>query len=122
MRQWNVPPSVMCRRHFLGEHAEQHMFWGSMAKGIDLTGYVRDGLLDGPSLLARHAELVEDFPRRGYFHASPPPGNAEDLAAAWPGTVDSKANLVELARRCPECKALIEASIESLGIDGTGRF
>lgn len=105
MRQWMVDPKVMCRQHLLGEHVEHHMFVGAMRRGKSVEGYLADGLLEPKSLEARHAALVEEMQRRGYNHKSPlleAPlfGDVRDEAS-----IDPKASLEELLRRCPNCAA-----------------
>ena len=111
MRQWHVDPRLLCRKHLLGEHVEHHMFTASLGRR-SLWGYVRRGLLDPESLGARHDELAEEMLQRGYRHASPLA--QPELPAELQGVdslVDSAANLVELARRCPACRRIIRASV-----------
>ena len=112
MRMWMVPPAIMCRKHLLGEHVEHHMFVGTINKGISVAGYLRDNLLEPISLLTRHYELAAEMTRRGYNHKS------DLLEVSLEGLtwkqlwtkVDSEASLVELIRRCPECRKRYEES------------
>ena len=74
MRIWDVPPSLMCRQHLLGEHRELHGLWRILTE--DRQGYARHpetcrwrGKL--AALYQRHESLVEEMARRGYRHASP---------------------------------------------------
>ena len=99
MRMWMVPPRRMCRKHLLGEHVEIHMAVATLRLGKSVDGFLRKGLLELGSLRARHDELVEEMLRRGYRHASP----LGRLPRRTEGKVDRKANLLELARRCPDC-------------------
>src|SRR5512140_3519098 len=102
MRMWMVPPRRMCRKHLLGEHVEIHMAVATLRLGKSVSGFLEKGLLELGSLRSRHDELVAEMLRRGYRHASPlgrVPRRSE-------GKVDRKANLLDLARRCPDCKAL----------------
>lgn len=113
MRMWNVPPPLMCRQHFLGEHKELHMFVGHLNRGRQLGKYA-EGLCQVSDLPRRHAELVEEFERRGYNHDSPLPEiiNYEG-PDGW--VFDVEHNLRELARRCPECARIqAHARIERL--------
>ena len=32
MRQWMVDPRLLCRKHLLGEHVENHMFIGTLKR------------------------------------------------------------------------------------------
>ena len=111
---WNVPPPLMCRKHLLGEHVETHMFASCLTKGKHLDGYIDKGLVDISLLRNRHDSLAKEMVNRGYSHASP-------MLLDWkgPGTVDSEANVKELARRCLECRKRIEAPDRRGEVGGT---
>ena len=106
MRMWNVDPKVMCRKHLLGEHVEMHMFVGTIIKGVSLHGYVAGGLVQTQDIEKRHWELVAEMERRGMNHKSPLPNSLKVALTPPQGEVNSAANLIELARRCPECAKL----------------
>jgi hypothetical protein len=92
----------MCRKHLMGEHVEIHMAVATLRLGRSVDGFLEKGLLELRSLKSRHDELAAEMLRRGYRHRSPlgrVPRRAE-------GKVNRRANLVELARRCPDCRAL----------------
>jgi pyrimidine dimer DNA glycosylase len=105
MRMWKVNPKLLCRKHLLGEHVEMHMFIGTLKAGISIQGYIADGLVETQHILRRHDQLAKEMIARGYNHASPIP----IIRLPRKGRVDIEANLKELARRCPECKAKIRA-------------
>ncbi len=74
MRIWDLPPSLLCRQHLLGEHRELHALWTILTQGK--SGYARHpetlrwrGKLS--ALYQRHEALVAEMHRRGYHHASP---------------------------------------------------
>lgn len=74
MRIWDLPPSILCRAHLLGEHRELHAIWTVLVEGK--TGYANHpetirwrGKL--AALYLRHEAQVEEMTRRGYTHASP---------------------------------------------------
>lgn len=92
----------MCRKHLLGEHLECHMFVSTINAGKSVTGYLEGGLLEIHSLRRRHDALVEEMIVRGYNHASPLPAFPESEA----GFVNVVRSIIELRRRCPECRAL----------------
>ena len=104
MRQWNVNPKILCRKHLLGEHVECHMVVGSILKGRSIKRFVEDGLINVHHIKSRHSELVNEMKARGYNHKSELPEFNEWVA----GCVDPKKNIKELIRRCPECKKRIE--------------
>ena len=105
MRMWNAPPEVLCRKHLLGEHVEMHMFDGTLRAGNSIDGYVSKGLVEVDNIRVRHDQLAAEMLRRGYRHKSP-------LTSyhSGPGEVDAAANLIELARRCSDCRRLQEES------------
>ena len=107
MRQWMVNPKFMCRRHLLGEHVEHHMFVGTILKGISLTGYLKGGQLEPASLKSRHDELVEEMRSRGYNHKTPLQPLPQDFEKEvyFSTIINREASLVELLRRCPDCRA-----------------
>lgn len=113
MRQWLVNPEIMCRQHLLGEHVETHMFVGSINKGIDVTTYIKTGLLDIKQLHIRHEQLVTEMERRGGNHKSPlPPLDPAQVAKyvfVLP-CINVKENYNELHRRCEVCRANIDAA------------
>lgn len=74
MRIWDLPPSVICRKHLLGEHRELHALWTVITE--NKKGYSKHpetlrwiGKLN--ALYKRHEELVIELHKRGYRHASP---------------------------------------------------
>ena len=71
MRMWMVEPSCMCRQHLLGEHCEIHMFLGTIKKGLNVSGYAQNNLLELNSLFCRHEKLVNEMVKRGYNHNTP---------------------------------------------------
>jgi hypothetical protein len=73
MRIWDVPPSILCRKHLLAEHRELHGLWNILVDGKK--GYSRHpetlrwrGKLK--ALFERHEALVLEMARRGYRHQS----------------------------------------------------
>jgi len=101
MRMWNVDPKKLCRQHLLGEHVEMHMFVGSLRKGKSIAGFLRLGLVEPAKIRSRHDVLARELTRRGMHHRSPILAHPR---VAERGRVDREANLVELARRCVECR------------------
>ena len=104
MRMWLVDPRVMCRQHLLGEHVELHMLVGHIRLKRAMGKFVTTGLVDTRKIAARHKALVGEMGRRGYNHQSPL--HYTDLLKQ--GHVDVKASLVELVRRCPECRSRVK--------------
>jgi len=101
MRMWGIDPKLMCTRHLLGEHCEMHMFAGSLDLGRSVAGFIEKGLVALSRLKTRHDVLATEIEQRGYRHSSP-----LKTKKTWPkaGKIEVEANLIELARRCPECR------------------
>jgi hypothetical protein len=102
MRMWMVDPSILCRKHLLGEHVECHMFLGSIHKGNSLKGYIDGGLLETHNIQRRHNQLAKEMIKRGYKHKS-----ALLCRLGKIGSIDRKGNIEELRRRCPDCRERI---------------
>ncbi|UCF58765.1 MAG: hypothetical protein JSV15_06875 [Candidatus Bathyarchaeota archaeon] len=97
-----VDPRIMCRQHLLGEHAEIHMFIGTISRGNSVKGYLDKNLLEVHSLCNRHDELVREMKRRNYRHYSA-------ISKKWKqtkmiGSIDREENLEQLISRCSRCR------------------
>ena len=92
MRIWDVPPSLLCRQHLLGEHRELHGLWRILTEN-------RQGYSHHPetrrwrgklaALYQRHEVLTEEMARRDYRHASPLDQRQATGAAVQSAYVDS---------------------------------
>jgi len=74
MRIWDIPPSILCRNHLLGEHRELHAIWSIVIHRKK--GYSKHpetirwkGKLN--ALYSRHEKLVKEMKKLGYSHNSP---------------------------------------------------
>lgn len=94
-----VDPKIMCRQHLLGEHRELHALVGIIRRGTSLAGYSRNNLIETRLLAERHDNLVDEMLWRGYDHHSPLSHTSVDV-----GIVYREDALIELLRRCPECR------------------
>ncbi len=80
------------------------MFLGALLKGKSIKGYVDNGLVEVHNIINRHNELAEEMIRRGYNHKSP----AQECNLWECGCVNTEQNIVELHRRCLDCRERIE--------------
>jgi predicted DNA-binding WGR domain protein len=74
MRVWDVSPSLLCRKHLLGEHRELHAIYVILSqnkKGYRNHPETKRWVGKLAALYARHEKLVEEMKKRGYVHASP---------------------------------------------------
>ena len=121
MRMWMVNPRIMCRKHLMGEHVETHMFVGSINRGNDIWGYVKNNLVEPNSLTERHDELSQEMIRRGYNHKSPI--KEVDLSRLIEkeklAKVDSMKSLVDLLSRCKYCATRYQHIQEGTKFEGT---
>jgi hypothetical protein len=101
MRMWMVNPKIMCKQHLLGEHAEIHMFIGTINRGKSVKRYLEKGLLEVHNLHNRHEELVKEMKRRGYNHNSEVDNNWNFVKKV--GIINRIKNLNDLANRCLKC-------------------
>ena len=115
MRMWMVNPALMCNRHILGEHVECHMLVGHLQRKRRIKNYIRLNLLQPKSLRERHEQLAVEMENRKMLHKSPLP---ECDLSYLPEehriyTVDAEQSLIELSRRCSECRELLSVSSRS---------
>lgn len=103
-----VDPSILCRKHLLGEHAECHMIEGTLRKGKSIEGFLRKKLVDPSSLYRRHNELVQEIERRGYNHKSPLETEGLDLESS---PIDKMISYYNLGLRCEHCREAIRKKL-----------
>jgi Pyrimidine dimer DNA glycosylase len=99
MRMWNVDVTKMCDQHLTGEHVELHMFVGSIRKGKNIAGFIRNGMVEVHNIRKRHNEIAKEMESRGMNHKSPLPLFRIYKA----GHIDIEANEQVLADRCSKC-------------------
>jgi len=115
MRMWMVNPAFMCNKHLLGEHVECHMLAGHVQRKRRITNYIRLNLLQPKSLRERHDQLAFEMENREMVHKSPLP---ECDLSYLPEehriyTVDAEQSLIELLRRCSQCRERVCVSSHS---------
>ena len=108
MRMWMIDPTMLCRKHLLGEHVELHMFVGTINKNKKLYGYRENGLVEVHNIKSRHAELVSEMYSRGMNHNSP----LQKFKVFNFGFVDIDNSYNELLKRCTHCKTRILEGLE----------
>jgi hypothetical protein len=105
MRIWDLPPTILCRSHLLGEHRELHAIWSVLVN--NKKGYSRHpevlrwkGRLK--ALYLRHELLVSEMTARGYRHKSPLDRRLARGRAVQDSFVDSYETQIENLRskRC----------------------
>lgn len=101
-----VNPAVMCKKHLLGEHVECHMLAGHLQRKRRITNYIKLNLLQPKSLRQRHDILALEMKNRGMNHKSPLP--EYDISYLPRNqrtyTVNAQESLIELSKRCRECR------------------
>lgn len=108
MRMWMIPPTLLCKKHLLGEHGEIHKFRPSFVKGVSIKG--RLGQIEPISMGVRHDALAEEMLRRKMNHQSPyeqPDLSHYDLTGHL---VDTDKAVLDLCQRCEECRKRVVAA------------
>lgn len=108
MRMWMLPPSCMCLRHRLGEHAEIHKHRHNFVAGHSIEG--RRGQIEPAAMQERHDELAATFKN----HHSPYAQPNLDLYDLTGFIVDPHESARDLTARCSECAVLIDQYLEKL--------
>ena len=73
MRIWDLPPSILCRNHLLGEHRELHAMWTVITqkkKGYSMHPETIRWKGKLSAMYLRHEELVKEMSDREYNHKS----------------------------------------------------
>ena len=73
MRIWDLPPSLLCREHLLGEHRELHAMWSVIInnkKGYSKHPETLRWVGKLKALYLKHEEIVIEMTKRGYKHRS----------------------------------------------------
>ncbi|MCU4925251.1 pyrimidine dimer DNA glycosylase/endonuclease V [Halobacteria archaeon AArc-dxtr1] len=108
-RLWGVDPALLCDQHLLGEHSEMHQEVGTLLNHPHgeaiVRGHAERNQVDTSLLQSRHDELAVELERRGMNHESPLAYDDDHEL----GSIDVERNLSELAQRCVDCRARIEA-------------
>jgi hypothetical protein len=104
MRVWDIPPSELCNRHLVGEHAEIHAVWSVITgnkKGYASHPEVERWRGNLSALARRHFQVAAEMSLRGFRHSSPTrpevegdPGPVELIAS-----VDEQRQIL-LAKSC----------------------
>lgn len=110
MRMWMIYPVIMCWNHLNGEHAEHHMFLGTIRKGISIQGYLYNNLLEPSSLIVRHNQLAKEMYRRKRKEHQSPFNTSDDEIESlmskeqYNTLIDKENSLITLLQRCDQCR------------------
>ncbi len=110
MRMWMIHPSMLCRKHLLGEHGEIHKHRASFVKKQRISGRIFPIIQIEPlAMKRRHDQLALEIEKRGYLHQSPykMPSLSYLPRSERLATVDPRLNLHDLADRCSACRTRI---------------
>lgn len=105
-RQWLADPKLMCKNHYLGEHAETHMFLTKMEKHYSLKGFTAGSMFFGAEFVKQRHDLIASM-LSGH---KTPLEITEKLKCEYPLIVpdedDYRKSYLDLWTRCSECKGL----------------
>lgn len=106
MRMWMVDPSLLCRKHLLGEHAEIHKHRHNFVKKHKVDKRISPIVQIEPvSMSNRHDKLAIEMLERGYKHNSPyfQPDISYLPVQQHYAKVDLNQSIKDLIERCPDC-------------------
>lgn len=104
MRMWMVVPSVLCRKHLLGEHLECHMILSLLRSNKSILGYIKSNCIEPRSVKERHDNLAVEMELRGYNHNSELILNCGELERFINVIIDKRLSENLLFSRCEECR------------------
>lgn len=110
MRMWMINPTLLCRKHLLGEHGEIHKHRHNFVKKHKIDGRILPIVQIEPnSMKYRHDELSKEMKNRGFNHNSPyiQPDISYLPISYQNAVVDINISLTDLSNRCTECAKLI---------------
>ena len=107
MRMWMIDPTLLCRKHLLGEHGELHKFIPSFRKQYSVTNRVSPVVqIELSSYQQRHDEIADEMLKRGMNHKSPLP-ELPDFSYLpeehFNAKVDKEVSIKDLKERCEDC-------------------
>lgn len=113
IRMWNVPVSILCRKHLLGEHVECHMMASHLMKKGKIDNMIINNLIEPSTLIKRHDELATEMLKRGYKHRSPIINVSINYLPKEQQKykIDADLSLKDLLERCTNCKLNFSSSI-----------
>ena len=114
MRMWMIDPNLMCQKHRLGEHGEIHKHRHNFLKHHSIAGRISPVVqIEPESMSYRHDELAKTLKNHKSPYELPSLGHLpiEQRTAK----VNQDESIIELCKRCPDCRALIEKS--QIGLD-----
>lgn len=110
MRMWMIDPTLLCRKHLLGEHGEIHKHRHNFVKKHSMSGRISPVVLIEPKCMqSRHDELALEMTNRGFNHNSPysQPDISYLSEYEQNAKVDIDFNYEDLSMRCPDCSGRI---------------
>lgn len=109
MRQWFLPPILLCKDHLLGNHFEIHKHRHNFIKKHNMRKRLAYPSQIDPKLMKEdHDNIVKEMLRRGYNHNSPYEQPDVSYLDHLEVKVDLDYNIQDLMERCPTCKKRIE--------------
>lgn len=104
MRMWNINPRKLCKQHLLGEHFEIHGALGNLKHSGTWARYLtKKGFLEPQNFLKRHNQLVKEMKKRKMKHKTPLKIGDVKLPK---GKINTKKSIIDLKKRCKNCRKL----------------
>lgn len=106
-----VEPSLLCRKHLLGEHGEIHKHKYNFIKKHKIDKRISPVVqIEPKSMSNRHDKLVIEMLNRGYNHKSPyyQPDISYLPLKQQHAKVNIETSYQDLIKRCPDCAMRIK--------------
>ncbi|NIQ17019.1 MAG: pyrimidine dimer DNA glycosylase [Candidatus Dadabacteria bacterium] len=114
MRIWDLPISVLCRNHLLGEHRELHVMWSVITnnkKGWSKHPETERWKGKLKALYLRHEEQVKEMTKRGYNHSSPLDKSkaiGSEIQDVYVDTPKEQIEWIKIKQKISNCKCKIK--------------
>ena len=113
-----IDPSLLCKKHLIGEHGEMHKFIPSFRKGHRVDGRFDPIVqIQFQGYIERHDAIVSEMTVRGFNHKSPMvdmPDFKKIYSQHFNKLVDVNVSYKDLIDRCPDCKKRITEYMEGV--------
>jgi dimeric dUTPase (all-alpha-NTP-PPase superfamily) len=109
---WMTEVSKMCDKHLRGEYVECLMILGTIKKKRNISGFIKNDLIELVSLKPRFYNLKSEMIIRGFKAVKDLNINNADIEYLDKEIINHKINkensLLILKERCPECRKRFE--------------
>ena len=115
MRMWMLNITIMCKKHISGEHSEIHKHRKDFEREYSIKGRIEPQVLIQPKdMKNRHDKLAKALNHKSVY-TQPDLQNYPTYQKE--AKVDKWKSLVELYRRCENCRSIMQRKLSNKIID-----